>query len=190
LPVTRTPPSGTEARRLQDELQKTWQPAFDRDTRLRDLVNRKNKVELLPETVDLNVEPVELHTGRAGSLLDHAQTFVGALPSLAIEPVDLTTEARRVSEQDNAGRGGLLTGRTVLTALPTPAVWTTVAGFPVRQKGERAKAYIDRVNTWKKTKGEVPLVLQSIPSDKILLKLDSNDKALAALETKVLTAQI
>jgi len=145
---TRTPPNGNEAKRLETELIKTWGPAFARDQKMRDLVNRKNKVELLPETLDLNVEPVELHTGRAGSLIDHAQTFVGSLPSLAIEPEDLTTEARRKTEQterafkslfhkqlvatgfwSNAGRGSLLTGRTVLTALPMQSVWTTVEGF-------------------------------------------------------------
>jgi hypothetical protein len=176
---------------------------------MRDLVNRKNKVELLPETLDLNVEPVELHTGRAGSLIDHAQTFVGSLPSLAIEPVDLTTEERRESEQterafkalfikqlvatgfwSNAGRGSLVTGRTVLTCLPLPSVWTTVEGFPVRQKGQRAQAYINQVNKWKRDSGKEPIIIQSIPSDRILLKLDSNDKVLVALETKAVSAEL
>ena len=207
MPTHRMPPSGVEARRLETELRKTWQPAFTRDQRMRDLVNRKNKVELLPETLDLNVEPVELHTGRAGSLIDHAQTFVGSLPSLAIEPVDLTTEERRLTEQterafkslffeqlvatdfwSNAGRGSLITGRTVLTALPLQSVWTTVEGFPVRQKGERAKAYINRVNRWKTDEGKTPIIIQSIPADRVLLKLDSNDKVLVALETKTVSA--
>ena len=78
MPVTRTPMSAKEARRLEEELRKTWDPTFARDKRMRNLINRKNKVELLPETLDLNVEPVELHTGRAGSLIDHAQTFAGS----------------------------------------------------------------------------------------------------------------
>lgn len=209
MPPTRNPPSGAEVRRLEEELTKTWNPAFSRDQRMRDLVNRKNKVELLPETADLNIEPVELHTGRAGSLLDHAQTFVGALPSTAIEPTDLTTEARREAEQteralqalffdqlvnngfwNNAGRSSLLTGRTVLQALPLPSVWTTVAGFPFRKKGERAAAYNNRVNAWKDKEGKVPIILQAIPADNILLKLDSNDNILVALETKVLTAAV
>jgi hypothetical protein len=174
---------------------------------MRNLVNRKNKVELLPETLDLNVEPVELHTGRAGSLLDHAQTFVGALPSVGVEPPDLTTEAKRESEQTersfkslfhkqlvatgfwkNAGRGSLLTGRTVFTAMPLPSAWTTVEGFPVRQKGERGKAYLDRIRAWKTDEGDTPIILQAVPADRILLKLDSNDKPLASLETKVLSA--
>jgi len=198
-----------EAKRLHIELQKTWAPAFERDRRMRDLVNRKNKVELLPETLDLNVEPVELHTGRAGSLLDHAQTYVGALPSIAVEPLDLTTEAKRESEQTerafkslfhkqfvatgfwrNAGRGSLLTGRAVLTGLPMPSVWTTQEGFPVRQKGERAKAYINRVNKWKTDEGETPIILQAIPSDRVLLKLDSNNKVLASLEVKQVSATL
>ena len=209
MPTTRTPPSGPEARRLQTELIKTWAPAFQRDQRMRDLVNRKNKVELLPETLDLNVEPVELHTGRAGSLIDHAQTFVGSLPSLAIEPVDLTTEARRETEQTerafkslfhkqlvangfwpNLGRGMLLTGRGVLVAMPLPSVWTTQEGFPVRQKGQRPKAYINIVNQWKRDTGKEPIIIQSIPPDRVLLKLDSNDKVLAALETKSISADL
>ena len=209
MPTSRTPLSGTEARRLETELRKTWGPANSRDQRMRDLVNRKNRVELLPETLDLNVEPVELHTGRPGSLIDHAQTFVGSLPSLAIEPIDLTTEERRESEQterafkslfikqlvatgfwSNAGRGSLVTGRTVLTCLPLPSVWTTVEGFPVRQKGERAQAYINQVNKWKRDSGKEPIIIQSIPADRILLKLDSNDKVLVALETKVVSADL
>jgi hypothetical protein len=176
---------------------------------MRDLVNRKNRVELLPETLDLNVEPVELHTGRAGSLIDHAQTFVSALPSLAIEPPDLTTESRRIAEQTeraykslfheqlvatgfwtNAGRGTLMIGRTVLTCLPMASVWTTVEGFPVREKGERAQAYIDRVNRWKADTGKMPITIQGTPGDRILLKLDSNDKVLVALEIKTVSADL
>jgi len=209
LPTARAPLSGLEARRLQTELQTTWEPAFTRDRRLRDLVNRKNKVELLPETLDLNVEPVELHTGRAGSLLDHAQTFVSSLPSIQVEPVDLTTESRRVAEQverafkslfhrqlvangfwRNLGRGSLLTGRGVLVTLPLPSIWTTQEGFPVRQKGERAQAYIDRVNRWKTDTGKVPIIIQSIPPDRVLLKLDSNDRVLVSLETKTISADL
>ena len=209
MPVTRTPPSAKEARRLEEELRKTWAPAFARDQRMRNLINRKNKVELLPETLDLNVEPVELHTGRPGSLIDHAQTFAGSLPSLAIEPIDLTTEARRLTEQTErafkslffkqlvatdfwsaAARGSLITGRTVLTCLPLPSVWTSVEGFPVRQKGERPQPYIDRVNQWKRDSGEMPIVIRSTPADKILLKLDSNDKVLVAVETKVVSAEL
>ncbi|KKM99741.1 hypothetical protein LCGC14_1144890 [marine sediment metagenome] len=209
MPELRLPPSATEARRLHTEFQKTWAPTFQRDQRMRDLVNRKNRVELLPVTLDLNVEPVELHTGRAGSLIDHAQTFVGSLPSLSIEPLDLTTEARRLTEQterafkalffkqlvatgfwSNAGRGSLLTGRTVLTCLPLPSVWTTQEGFPVRQKGQRAQSYINEVNQWKRDSGKEPIIIQSIPPDRVLLKLDSNDKVLIALETKALSADL
>jgi hypothetical protein len=176
---------------------------------MRDLVNRKNRVELLPETLDLNVEPVELHTGRAGSLIDHAQTFAGSLPSIAIEADDLTTEERREAEQTeraykalfvkqlvangfwaNLARGILLTGRGVLTVLPMPSVWTTVEGFPVRQKGQRAQAYINQVNKWKRDSGKEPIIMQSIPPDRILLKLDSNDKVLVALETKAVSAEL
>ncbi len=176
---------------------------------MRDLVNRKNKVELLPETADLNVEPVELHTGRAGSLIDHAQTFVGTLPSLSIEAEDLTTEERREAEQTeralkslfqkqlvangfwaNLGRGMLLTGRGVLICLPLPSVWTTQEGFPVRQKGQQAKAYLAQVKAWKTKEGDTPIILQSLPPDRVLLKLDSNDRVLAALETKQVSAEL
>jgi hypothetical protein len=176
---------------------------------MRALVNRQNKVELLPETLDLNVEPVELHTGRSGSLIDHAQTFAGSLPSLAIDPEDLTTEERRESEQteraykalffkqlvangfwSNLARGILLTGRGVLTVLPMPSVWTTQEGFPVRQKGQRPQAYIKTVNQWKRDSGKEPIIMQSVPPDRVLLKLDSNDKVLASLETKSVTADL
>jgi hypothetical protein len=209
MPKTRLPPTGKEARRLEEELTKAWGDTFNRDQRLEDLVNRKNKVELLPETADLNVEPVELHTGRAGSLLDHAQTFVGAIPSLAIDPTDLTTEERREAEQTeralkalfhrevvsngfwaNGGRGTLLRGRTIFNPMPLPSVWTTVAGFPFREKGERAASYIKRVNSWKRDEGEVPIIIQTLPANRVLLKLDSNENVLAALETKELTAQV
>src|SRR3990172_538982 len=59
--MIRQPPSGPEARRLQEELNWIWGEAFRRDQRMRDLVNLKNKVELLPVTKDLSIEPVELH---------------------------------------------------------------------------------------------------------------------------------
>ncbi|KKL25542.1 hypothetical protein LCGC14_2404240, partial [marine sediment metagenome] len=205
--VLRLPPSGTEAHRLEIELTKTWAKAFARDQRMRDLQNRTQKIELLPETNDLLVEPVEYHTGRSGALLDHAQSFVTSLPSLTITPLEQTTEERRETEQterafkalfhkqlvangfwSKTGRSMLLTGRAVLICLPLPSVWTTQEGFPVRAKGQRAQSYIDAINKWKNETGEEPIILQSIPSDRILLKLDSNDKPLAALEVKQVNA--
>ena len=192
---------------MQTELTKTWASAFARDARMRELQNRTQKIEMLPETYDLLVEPVEFHTGKAGALLDHAQSFVTSLPSLAIEPLDQSTLVRRETEQterafkslfhkqlvangfwSKAGRSMLLTGRAVLVCLPLPSVWTTQEGFPVRAKGQRAQAYIDAVNKWKDDTGEVPIILQSIPADQVLLKLDSNDKPLAALEVKQVNA--
>src|SRR3990167_7562832 len=97
--VERKPPSGADVRRLQTELQELWQNAFNRDLRMRALVNQTNRVELLPNNESLNIEPVELHTGRAGTLIDHAESLAAALPSVAIEPVSLLTESRRDSEQ-------------------------------------------------------------------------------------------
>ncbi len=207
--MRREPPTGAEVRRLQTELQKTWAPAFSRDQRMRDLANRKNKVELMPETSDLNIDPVEFHGGKTGALLDHAQTFTSSIPSLAIEPLDQTTKTRRETEQTerafkslffkqlvangfwaNLSRGLLLTGRGVLTCMPLPSIWTTQEGFPVRKKGQRPQAYIDEVNAWKHDTGKVPIIIQSLPPDKILLKLDSNDKVLISLEVKQVSAQL
>src|SRR4030065_2138345 len=93
--LERKPPNGADARRLQKELEELWQNAFTRDRRMRALVNQTNRVELLPNKESLNIEPVELHTGRAGTLLEHAGSFVGALPSVSIEPINLTTIPRR-----------------------------------------------------------------------------------------------
>lgn len=207
--TARTPPSGSEARRLQEELASLWAPSFRRDQRMRDLVNLKNVVELLPISSTMSIQPVQLHSGRAGSLIDHAQSFVVSLPSVSIEPRDQLTETRRESEQSerffqalfneqliangfwsNLGRSLLLTGRGVLQTLPFPAAWTAAAGFPVRQPRERGESYIDRVNTWKNEEGKTPILMQSIPSDDILLKLDNNDTVLAALETKLISASV
>ena len=173
------------------------------------MANLKNVVELLPVTSTMSIQPVQMHTGRAGSLIDHAQSFVVSLPSVSVEPRDDLTETRRETEQSerffhaifneqlvangfwsNLGRGLLLTGRGVLLTLPFPAAWTAAAGFPVRQPKERGKTYIDRVNTWKREEGKTPILIQSIPSDDILLKLDSNDTVLAALETKLISASV
>jgi len=207
--TTRQPPSGSEARRLQEELTFIWGNAFRRDQRMRDLANLKNVVELLPVTSTMSIQPVQMHTGRAGSLIDHAQSFVVSLPSVSVEPKNALTETRRESEQSerffnaifneqlvangfwsNLGRSLLLTGRGVLLTLPFPAAWTAEAGFPVRQPKERGKTYIERVNTWKREEGKTPILIQSIPSDDILLKLDSNDTVLAALETKLISASV
>ncbi len=202
-------PSGVDVRNLQTELQRVWGPAFSRDQRMRDLVNRKNEIETLPSSDDLSIVPYEYHSGRAGSIIDHAQTFVGTLPSLMIDPVNDTTEARRDVEQTerafksifhkqlvangfwiNLGRGLLMTGRGVLVCMPMPAVWAVQEGFPVLKKGQRAQAFIDEVNAWKHSTGKVPIVVRSIPPDKVLLKLDGNDKAVLALETKQVEARI
>ncbi len=207
--IERSAPSGVDVRNLQTELQRVWGPAFARDQRMRDLVNRKNKIELLPLTDDLSIVPMEIHSGRAGSILDHAQSFVGTLPSLLIEPLEPTTEARRDVEQteralkslfhkqlvdngfwNNLGRGMLLTGRGVLICMPLTAAWTVQAGFPVRKKGQRVQAYLDEVNTWKHDTGEIPIIIRAIPPDKILLKLDNNDKVLVSLETKLVEARV
>ena len=206
--VERKPPSGAEARRLQTELEQLWQNAFTRDRRMRALVNQTNRVELLPNKESLNIEPVELHTGRAGTLLEHAGSFVGALPSVAIEPVSLTTISRRDSEQAERafqslfyqqlvandfwrtlGKNMLQFGRGILSALPLPSQWTAQEGFPVRGNKEPGKSYNERVNAWKHETGKLPFVITTTSPDDVLLKLDSNDKALISLETKMVTAQ-
>src|SRR3990167_9598514 len=206
--VERKPPNGQEARHIQTELQELWQNAFARDLRMRALVNQTNRVELLPNKESLNIEPVELHTGRAGTLIEHAKSFVGALPSVSIEPVNLLTESRRDSEQaerafqslfyqqlvangfwHSLGGNLLQFGRGGKIALPLPSQWTSQEGFPVREKKESGQSYVERVNAWKHDTGKLPFVITTVSPDDILLKLDSNDKALAAMELKMVTAE-
>ena len=206
--VERKPPNGQEARHIQTELQELWQNAFARDLRMRALVNQTNRVELLPNKESLNIEPVELHTGRAGTLIEHAKSFVGALPGVSIEPINLLTVSRRDSEQaerayqslfyqqlvandfwHSLGGNLLQFGRGILTALPLPSQWTSQEGFPVRGKKESGQSYIDKVNAWKLDTGKLPFVIMTVSPDDVLIKLDSNDKALIALEIKMVTAQ-
>ena len=205
--ILRKPASALEARRLYTDLQSQWSAAFTRDKQMRDLINQKNKIEVIKNHEGLNIKPMEIHSGRPGSILDGAQSFVGTLPSVNIDPVDQTIFARSDSEQTergfmslfhqqlvsndfwhNLGRNLLMFGRGVLVCLPLPSVWIAQTGYPVRKKGQRAQAYIDDVNEWKKTSGKLPLVITHVPSDDILLKLDSNDKVLIALETKYMQA--
>ena len=207
--LLRKPATALEARRLYTELALQWASAFARDKRMRSLTTLKNKVELLENNEQLNVTPVEFHSGRASSILDHAQPFIGTLPSVNVEPVDQTILARRESEQiergftslfhqqliandfwSHLGRNLLMLGRGVLVCLPLPSVWTAQSGYPIRKKGQRAQSYINDVNEWKKTSGKLPLVITHVSSDDILLKLDSNDKVLIALETKYINAEI
>ena len=103
MPSIRKPPTGADVRRLSEELTSLWGGAFSRDQRARDVASLKNRVELLPNRDDLNIKPVELHSGRYGSLIDHAVTFVGTLPGVSVEPLDQTTDARRDSEQIERG---------------------------------------------------------------------------------------
>ena len=194
---------------LYEELKIQWGSTFVRDQRMRDLVNRKNKVELLPITNNLSVVPVEIHTGKSGTILNHAQPFIGTLPTFIVKPVDSTTLARRDSEQTervfqslffqqlvandfwaNLGRGMLMIGRGVITSLPLATMWTTQEGFPVRKKGQRAQAYIAEVNTWKEASGKIPLMITTTPADDILLKLDKNDKVMVSLEIMQVNAEI
>ena len=175
---------------------------------MRALINQTNRVELLPNKESLNIEPVELHTGRAGTLIEHAASFVGALPNVAIEPINLTTIARRDSEQAerayqslfyqqlvandfwrSLGKNLLQFGRGVLSGLPLPSQWTSQEGFPVRANKESGASYVERVNAWKHETGKLPFVITTVSPDDVLLKLDSNDKALAALEMKMVTAE-
>ena len=202
-------PTGTSVRNLHERLSRDWSPRIAVDESLRDLVHQRNKIERLPESQDRNIVPIEVHSGRSGGVIDHANGLVMANPSYHAEPISLTTEDTREAEQvervcaqlflkhllandfwPSVGRDVLIYGRAFIKAMPMPSVWTAQEGFPVRGQKQSAADYLMKVRDWKESEGRFPFVILHVPAISILPLLDAHDNVLATIEEKWVTAKV
>jgi len=99
MPIGIPKPTGKSVRDLHARLEREWRPRFRLDEEFRDLVHQRNKIEVLEESDDLNMEPMEVHSGRAGGIIEHAGGLLMARPSFHAEPPTLNTLDEREAEQ-------------------------------------------------------------------------------------------
>lgn len=209
MPIGIPKPTGKSVRDLHARLENEWRPRFRLDEEFRDLVHQRNKIEVLEESDDLNMEPMEVHSGRAGGIIEHAGGLLMARPNFHADPPTLNTADERTAEQVEraaanvfeqelinnnfwpaVGRDLLIYGRAFVKSMLAMSQWTAEAGYPVRDSKESDKAYIKRVREWKETEGKFPFVITHIPALSILPMLDSQDNVLATIEVKYATAKI
>jgi hypothetical protein len=209
MPIGIKKPTGKGVRDLHMKLIREWDARFSVDEDLRDLIHQDNIIEVLDESEDKNMKPVEIHSGRAGGIIEHANGLLMARPSFHAEPPTLNTEDAREAEAieraamnvferelilndfwPSVGRDVLSYGRAFIKSMPLPDVWTTEQGYPVREQKETSKEYLEKIRVWKDTEGAFPFVIQHVPALSILPLLDNNDKMLASIEQKYVTAKI
>ena len=101
-------PTGTSVRQLHERLTKEWGPRLlNVDSVFRDLVHQRNNIEILPESDDRNLATVEIHSGRAGLIIDHANGLLMTIPTFHAEPPTLSTLDAREAEQLETAAAGL-----------------------------------------------------------------------------------
>lgn len=164
---------------------------------------------MLPESSDRNITSLEVHSGRAGGIVDHANGLLMAMPGVHVDPVTLNTLDARDAEQvervcmamfqkhllandfwSSVGRDLLIYARSFIKAMPLPSVWTTQEGYPVRKFEEKGADYLKRIRKWKETEGKFPFVISHVSALAILPMLDNYDNVLASIEEKWVTAKI
>lgn len=209
MPFNLPKPTGKSIRDLHAQLIKEWGPRIKVDEEYRDLVHQMNQIETLPESDDRNMEPIELHSGRAGGIIEHAGGLLMARPDIHAEPLSLTTEDARISEQvervsaavferelilndfwPSVGRDMLIYGRAFLKSMTLQSVWTMQEGYPVRKPDETSNKYLERIRQWKESEGKFPFIIQHIPALSILPVLSNNDNVMATIEVKYVNAKI
>ena len=191
------------------ERQTEWSERIREDKDLYALIHRRNAVEVLEEDEERNIKPIELHTGRAGGIIEHANGLVMAPPRFSHDPTGLDSDAKELSEQTEVatakvfqqqllandfwptvGKEVLSYGRTYIKALPLPSVWTAQAGYPVRGTDEKPEKYLARVRKWKEAEAKFPFIIRQISVFDILPLLDYNDDVVASVEEKPVLAGV
>ncbi|KKK58548.1 hypothetical protein LCGC14_3043310, partial [marine sediment metagenome] len=107
MPIGIPRPTGKSVRDLHARLEREWRPRFRLDEEFRDLVHQRNKIEVLEESDELNMEPMEIHSGRAGGIIEHAGGLLMARPSFHAEPPTQNTEDARTAEQVERAAGNV-----------------------------------------------------------------------------------
>ena len=202
-------PTGKSVRDLHERLVREWGPCLKLNGEFRELIFASNKIETLEESPDRNMTPLEIHSGRAGGIIEHANGLIMAMPSFHAEPPTQTTEDTREAESverasarlferellandfwPSVGRDILSYGRAFLKAMLSMSEWTAQAGYPVRGEKEGAKEYLERIRRWKSSEGKFPFIIQHVPALSILPMLDNKDNVLATIEEKFVSARI
>jgi len=202
-------PTAATVQALHLKLTKDWSEAHGVAQEISDIIHQRNDIETLDPNDARDIEPLVIHSGRAGGIIEHANGLLMAMPSFHMEPSELTTEAGLESDQvehacakifeqqlmrndfwPRVGRDLLGVGYAFLKALPLPNVWTIQAGYPVRKENEGSATYMKRIRKWKEDEGKFPFVIQHIPAMDVLALLDNSDKCIASIEVKKVMAKI
>ena len=209
MPIGIPKPTGKSVRGMHARLEREWRPRFRLDEEFRDLVHQRNIIEVLEESDERNMEPMQIHSGRAGGIIEHAGGLLMARPNFHAEPPTLNTLDEREAEKVEravagvfeeqlvlnnfwpaVGRDILIYGRAFIKSMLAMSQWTAQAGYPVRDSKESDKKYLARIREWKDTEGKFPFVIQHIPALAILPMLDNGDNVLATIEVKYATAKV
>lgn len=202
-------PDGQTIRDLHERLVAEWDGRIALDLEWRDIIHQKNAIEMLPESSDRNIKSLEIHTGRAGGIVDHANGLLMAMPGVHVDPTTLNTLDAREAEQvervcmamfqkhllandfwSSVGRDLLIYARSFIKAMPLPSVWTAQEGYPVRKFEEKGSDYLKRIIKWKETEGKFPFVISHVSALAILPMLDNHDNVLASIEEKWVIAKV
>src|SRR3970040_1208313 len=92
-------PTSETVQELHDKLITDWSPTIAENEVIRDLVHRRNKIEVLEDDPDRNIQPFEIHSGRAGGIIEHAAGLVMAMPSWSMEAISPKTEDKELAEK-------------------------------------------------------------------------------------------
>jgi hypothetical protein len=202
-------PTAKGVQEFYRQRQTEWSERIREDKDLYALIHRRNAVEVLQEDEERNIKPIELHSGRAGGIIEHANGLVMAPPRFSHDPLGLDSEAKELSEQaevatakvfqkqllandfwPTVGKEVLSYGRTFIKALPLPSVWTAQEGYPVRGDNESGGKYLAKVRKWKAAEAKFPFIIRQVSVFDILPLLDYNDDVAASVEEKPVLAGV
>ncbi|GAF82378.1 unnamed protein product, partial [marine sediment metagenome] len=181
----------------------------DLNESFRELIFAANKIETLPDSPARNMQTIEIHSGRAGGIIEHANGLLMAMPSFHADPPSLLTEdtvdaeiveraSARLFEREllandfwpSMGRDLLSYGRAFIKTMTSESEWTAQAGYPVRGNDEKGKAYLKRTAKFESSGEHFPFIVQHVPTMSILPLLDNKDNVLATVEEKFVTAKV
>ena len=209
MPFTIPKPDRRTVRELHSQLLTDWSSRFATEKEISDLVHQRNQIDTLEHDERRNIQPVQLHSGRAGGIIEQANGLLMAMPSFKVQPLGLDQSAKADAEQVERtvaalfqrellandfwpaiGRDVLTYARSFIKAMPLPSVWTVQQGYPVRKKTEKGSDYLARVRSWKESEGQFPFCIQHVPTTNILPLLDMSDTVLCTIEEKLVPAYI
>jgi len=208
MPHTTAKPTGQSVADLHKLLLDDWGEALDHGHELQDLIHNRQDIEVLEPSEDRNMKPVEMHTGRAGGIIEHARGLLMASPSFSMEATEIGHEEELLADQTEkvtatvfeqqllrndfwsaVARDTLSYGRAFIKALPLSSVWTEDAGYPVRREGQSPQDYLKVIKEWKTSEAKFPFIIQHVPALNVLPLLSGSDNCIASIEEKRVLAK-